>query len=773
MRCFEGKVGGLTEQHRIYVMGPNVDGIGGVDMEIFFDGARALRLEFFVDQSDNSLLEGARKLPTIPADTASELSLKWAKETLDHCLTAHPSCGSKDPPFLPTRILSIEDGSGGEFHIRLLQTRDEKAYYACLSHCWGGLKPLVTKSGNIASRMVGISWNAIPKTFQEAVMTTRELGLRYLWIDSLCIIQDDDDDWMKESANMSSIYANSYITIAATKSWNGLGGCFSTASPYLQDYQLSESQLHSGGGRSSVHVRERITHIGDQDAVAPLLSRGWVCQERLLSPRVLHFCDRELVWECKEYSGCQCSCFNPQIRIKEEFAAISSHRLVVERRSSFARSTYDIREENQTSTCNVQDVNAEQSQNAAIHYCWAVNNKATIRKERGVGCRDPLERRADIWAIRRSLKARHEALPSGDMPAPVSRETISGISELSTVSELALHGDLLDRDEPLTAAPAWPSEPEPVQSGQYETPQALTLSANKYQGTITLDSISHNLVVKWRRVITEYSGMNLSKPSDRLPAIAGIARSVGKQLNSAYLAGLWRSALPGDLLWRVDHAYQGQERRSPYGLTIFYGPQERTSAYIAPSWSWASVKGRVKYYRLNTRSPWYAHLTPNAGFSVLETVCQPISPINPFGEVAWGRLSVSTTIEPFRPFFMPSLRRYGIKATDEEGDAVFLPDHDTGWSSGSRLFCIGDFSIDRTSVCVTEYDKGEDLAVSLVVGHVDEGLYERVGILERHRWHAGSKRRPPWVRKLTDSDEARMKRAPWLERNTQKELVLI
>lgn len=73
-----------------------------------------------------------------------------------------------------------------------------------------------------------IPWFELPKTFQEAIALTRKLGVRYLWIDSLCIIQDDHHGWEVESAKMATIYSLSYLTIAATHAADSQQGCFST-----------------------------------------------------------------------------------------------------------------------------------------------------------------------------------------------------------------------------------------------------------------------------------------------------------------------------------------------------------------------------------------------------------------------------------------------------------------------------------------------------------------------------------------------------------------
>jgi hypothetical protein len=123
---------------------------------------------------------------------------------------------------------------------------------------------------------------------------------------------------------MSSIYQNSYITIAATKSTDDEGGCFSQASPLNLDYKPSTA--------GQLYVREKLVHwntLGHSDLLRayPLLTRGWVYQERLLSPRVLHFTQKELVWECLQGSSCECSSFCPATQPKvEHSAAIQSLR---------------------------------------------------------------------------------------------------------------------------------------------------------------------------------------------------------------------------------------------------------------------------------------------------------------------------------------------------------------------------------------------------------------------------------------------------------------
>lgn len=92
--------------------------------------------------------------------------------------------------------------------------------YAALSHCWGSVQPLTLNTSTAQQLYSGISIETFPRTFQNALWVTHKLNLPYLWIDSLCIIQDSNDDWVRGSARMCDVYRNTYLTIAATKSKN-------------------------------------------------------------------------------------------------------------------------------------------------------------------------------------------------------------------------------------------------------------------------------------------------------------------------------------------------------------------------------------------------------------------------------------------------------------------------------------------------------------------------------------------------------------------------
>ncbi|CAG5174570.1 uncharacterized protein ALTATR162_LOCUS7815 [Alternaria atra] len=171
------------------------------------------------------------------------------------------------------------------------------------------LVELHTAAERSRQRSSGIPWDELPKTFQEAILVTRELGLNYLWIDSLCIIQDSKADWQLESAEMAGIYQSAFLTLAATSSPDSNGGLWVRSQSNTLTY--AKVILRHDGKDYPVYVKERPVHWPAAtetyvNQTFPLLTQGWVYQERLLSPRFLHFGKDELVWECLEESVCEC-----------------------------------------------------------------------------------------------------------------------------------------------------------------------------------------------------------------------------------------------------------------------------------------------------------------------------------------------------------------------------------------------------------------------------------------------------------------------------------
>lgn len=221
--------------------------------------------------------------------------------------------------------------------VKLYLTANEHARYLCLSHCWGvSGSPIKTSWDTFDENVRGIEFSRLPNTFKDAVMITRRFNIQYLWIDSLCIVQGDDSDWLRESSNMASIYENAYFTIAATASNNSNGGCYRQVPATYQDTQFQ--YVSDDGAVIPVFFRETLEHPDFRDSndlkakECPLLQRGWVFQEQILSSRFLQFCNRELLFECKETCDCQCkdSKLDAKVRLSHLFKPDSIHNPQVE-----------------------------------------------------------------------------------------------------------------------------------------------------------------------------------------------------------------------------------------------------------------------------------------------------------------------------------------------------------------------------------------------------------------------------------------------------------
>lgn len=231
--------------------------------------------------------------------TASDATFELAKYWLERCLTHHRECCEvrPSPNQWPTRLLAV----GQEDTVRLVLTSElaQVPKYLTLSHCWGGADIIKLKAANFSSFRKSILLSALPKTFKDAIVITRRLGYEYLWIDSLCIIQDSAEDWSKESSIVGMIYRQSVCTIAALAAQNSHEGCFTKRNPlfYRHCRILGDSE-------KGVYVLGATTPkmwvTGGYGQPCKLNKRGWVVQERLLSPRTLYFGPRSIGWECIE-----------------------------------------------------------------------------------------------------------------------------------------------------------------------------------------------------------------------------------------------------------------------------------------------------------------------------------------------------------------------------------------------------------------------------------------------------------------------------------------
>lgn len=239
--------------------------------------------------------------------TGSAQSISRAVSWLRSCSSTHEMC-SFSVQSLPMRVLEIF----GTSRVRLHESSGQVAPYLCLSHCWGKNEFIKTTTLSIDRYRSEIPWSELPQTFKDALTFVSALGYKYLWIDSLCIVQDDREDWQREGSKMSEIFSNAHLTIAATSSSHASSGCFRSS---FEHQVIRYIYPDANGVESEIYVRNKIDHARWADGYLPLHGRAWAFQERLLSQRVIHFAEHELIWECKTNVDCECAMVDSDARL--------------------------------------------------------------------------------------------------------------------------------------------------------------------------------------------------------------------------------------------------------------------------------------------------------------------------------------------------------------------------------------------------------------------------------------------------------------------------
>lgn len=237
---------------------------------------------------------------TVGRDPMSAPAINITKTWLDTCLAKHQTCLSPTPTGgLPSRYLDVNDAIRND-HIFLRDSGVEPDYrYVALSHCWGPVaEQLCTTSATLQNHKEGIPIQILPQTFKDAVQVVRELGLRYLWIDSLCIIQDDIEDWREESEKMTEVYRNAHLVLAAARSVSDSEGFLSPRTmPERVELESKDGTCFNIEAMPFVLVPVYGAHPIDKE---PLSRRAWCLQECYLARRVLFHGSQQMYWECGE-----------------------------------------------------------------------------------------------------------------------------------------------------------------------------------------------------------------------------------------------------------------------------------------------------------------------------------------------------------------------------------------------------------------------------------------------------------------------------------------
>ncbi|EXK84511.1 serine/threonine protein kinase [Fusarium oxysporum f. sp. raphani 54005] len=247
-------------------------------------------------------------LPNLP-ESGSEQHLQIIRKWLDDCDGNHGGCKFEGVVSLPTRLIDV--GSRGSPILRLVETADralDDKRYIALSHRWGDTKehpPFCTRFKDPTSRghdlqsfKMALPQDDVPQTFKDAIDVTRRLGIRYLWIDSLCIVQGEGGDFNTEAKRMEDVFSCAYCVIAASRASNQLEG-------FIKERPKRKFVTIKQGRAPPLYVCEAIDNFGGHILEGALNRRGWVLQERALARRTVYFADAQTYFECGEGVRCE------------------------------------------------------------------------------------------------------------------------------------------------------------------------------------------------------------------------------------------------------------------------------------------------------------------------------------------------------------------------------------------------------------------------------------------------------------------------------------
>jgi len=250
-------------------------------------GARNEFFEFQVYHDLGAL--GPCKLAPID----SERTYQFIQDRLLAC-NNHIGC-KRGTSSLPTRVVDVglSDGS----LVVIFESRGAVAPYVALSHCWGGDIISRTKKENLGNRQQNFKISSLARNFKDAIHITRKLGVRYLWIDALCIVQDDEEDWIQEAASMYEIYNNALLVISASNSRHSeTGMLFQRSACISRNFSLNAE------GFEDLQITHSQSYKKSFDENSALSKRCWALQERVAARAVIHISFSALLWECRTFS---------------------------------------------------------------------------------------------------------------------------------------------------------------------------------------------------------------------------------------------------------------------------------------------------------------------------------------------------------------------------------------------------------------------------------------------------------------------------------------
>lgn len=280
-----------------------IDSLFASSQVVMIDNEFGLRIAYPDGTTSRQLLFGNEKVNVVPdfseaagramysASNASKENWEIATVWLERCVSEHEQCSDIQSSISrpPTRLIDV--GCGRHASLRLVYP-ESKVSWIAVSHCWGKNHDQIKKlTKNTLNEMrCGFSEQELPQLFRDCITVTRRLGLRYIWLDSLCIIQDCSEDWSFEAGRMADVYRGSYCTIAAVSALDCHASLFAKCHPLISNEYTINGPLGSHDiGLSDISIHAE-----------PLYKRAWVMQERLLSPRTLEYTNTGIRWRCSQ-----------------------------------------------------------------------------------------------------------------------------------------------------------------------------------------------------------------------------------------------------------------------------------------------------------------------------------------------------------------------------------------------------------------------------------------------------------------------------------------
>ena len=503
-------------------------------------GAHFMEREFSLqnDMKTEINFQIAASAATHQPSTASREHVELARTWNETCQSHHVPC--KDirgvRRTMPTRLIYVEPSSSDPPTVKLKEMGKEETpvEYMAFSHCWGGSPTFRLLPDNYSSALQAIDFSTLSKNAQDAVRITRALGFLYIWIDSVCIIQGPDGDWATEAPRMGDVYSGAVCTIASTGSPSGDGGCYHERDAQSLLPCIVNGSLRKSGVLESICIRrDDVFDFERYVDRAPLNKRAWVVQERLLSPRILHFGAEMLYWECR-------------CRSASELAP-----------NGYVYGTYyDSEGDNPIGSSGTSYPTNIQIAEMIDRQLAALMGKETIKYRPPPPAADPDDRREtpgiEIWKSKDSPQKREIRSLSGN---PWTSDALKEQGRSGIQRSL---GKLLKKE---------------------------------FSSGLELDV--HSFSNCWYELVNLYSRGNLTFESDKLVALNGIASEIQKATGYTYTEGLWEQHLLTDLLWyAIEHPGRRLKPRTLHDITTVQAKPDTQFADV-PTWSWASLEGVI------------------------------------------------------------------------------------------------------------------------------------------------------------------------------------